>query len=181
MKWLPNALSYCRIVLSLSLLFVERTEAGFLLLYVACGLTDWADGFLARKLNCATALGARLDSIADIVFSFVVLYLIFSQEWLNQNASLVVFILLIIGIRVLNMMITVLKFRQWNVIHTIGNKMTGIALFLFLPIQFIFNPVPPFTVIILLVLALGSSLEETCILLFSATYDVNRKSILHRI
>ena len=144
-----------------------------------CGLTDWADGFLARKLDCATTLGARLDSIGDMIFFFVVFYLIWTHIWLKPNTILVVFILVIVGIRIMNMLITAIKFRQWNVMHTIGNKMTGIALFLFIPIVFIFSQVPTVAYSILLVLALGSSLEETCILAFSATYDANRKSILH--
>ncbi len=73
-KWLPNTLSIFRIGLSLPLIIVERTEAGFI---PVC--TMWSDGFIARKLQCVTTLGARLDSIADVIFSFVLLYLVYSH------------------------------------------------------------------------------------------------------
>ena len=35
------------------------------LIFVAAALTDWADGFLARKLNQTSAFGAFLDPVAD--------------------------------------------------------------------------------------------------------------------
>jgi cardiolipin synthase len=34
-------------------------------MFVAFALTDWADGFLARKLNQTSAFGAFLDPVAD--------------------------------------------------------------------------------------------------------------------
>ena len=35
------------------------------LMFVAFALTDWADGYLARKLNQTSAFGAFLDPVAD--------------------------------------------------------------------------------------------------------------------
>ncbi|MDD2664005.1 MAG: CDP-diacylglycerol--glycerol-3-phosphate 3-phosphatidyltransferase [Dechloromonas sp.] len=35
------------------------------LIFVAAALTDWADGYLARKLNQTSAFGAFLDPVAD--------------------------------------------------------------------------------------------------------------------
>ncbi|WP_415034591.1 CDP-diacylglycerol--glycerol-3-phosphate 3-phosphatidyltransferase [Azonexus sp.] len=35
------------------------------LIFMAAGFTDWADGFLARKLNQTSAFGAFLDPVAD--------------------------------------------------------------------------------------------------------------------
>lgn len=34
-------------------------------LFIAAALTDWADGYLARKLNQTSAFGAFLDPVAD--------------------------------------------------------------------------------------------------------------------
>ncbi len=34
-------------------------------IFMAAGLTDWADGYLARKLNQTSAFGAFLDPVAD--------------------------------------------------------------------------------------------------------------------
>jgi CDP-diacylglycerol--glycerol-3-phosphate 3-phosphatidyltransferase/cardiolipin synthase len=35
------------------------------LIFCAAGITDWADGYLARKLNQTSAFGAFLDPVAD--------------------------------------------------------------------------------------------------------------------
>ena len=35
------------------------------LLFIIFAITDWLDGYLARKLNMATAFGAFLDPVAD--------------------------------------------------------------------------------------------------------------------
>lgn len=42
----------------------ERDSAATLI-FVAAALTDWADGYLARKLNQTSAFGAFLDPVAD--------------------------------------------------------------------------------------------------------------------
>lgn len=36
-----------------------------LIIYIAAALTDWLDGFLARRMNLNSALGKMLDPIAD--------------------------------------------------------------------------------------------------------------------
>jgi cardiolipin synthase len=35
------------------------------IMFVACALTDWLDGYLARKLNQTSSFGAFLDPVAD--------------------------------------------------------------------------------------------------------------------
>ncbi len=47
-------------------------------IFIVAGFTDWLDGYLARKLNQASELGAQLDPIADrlyIITSFFVLWM----------------------------------------------------------------------------------------------------------
>lgn len=145
-----------------------------------CGLTDLADGFIARKFNGVTPVGAKLDSFADMIFSLATLYYIYSQMRLIPT-YLIIYVLLIFSTRITNMLITKIKFKQWNVIHTISNKATGFALFLIPPIYFIFGMIPTVMGVAFALLALISSLEETCILLLSKYYDVNRKSLLQYI
>ena len=38
------------------------------------GLTDALDGWLARKLRCESAFGAKLDSVADLLFYAVMIF-----------------------------------------------------------------------------------------------------------
>lgn len=72
---IPNALSILRLLLVpvfLILLLQEQNVAALWVLIFASA-SDWFDGFLARKLNQVTKLGARLDPAADRLYIFATL------------------------------------------------------------------------------------------------------------
>ena len=57
------------------------------------GLTDWADGYYARKLNLESRLGAFLDPVADKLIVIVALLLIVEREadfWITLAAIAIV-------------------------------------------------------------------------------------------
>lgn len=67
---LPNQLTIGRIVaipvICLCIVSgVEWLRWLALLLYIAAAITDWLDGFLARRMHLNSALGKMLDPIAD--------------------------------------------------------------------------------------------------------------------
>ena len=67
---LPNALTFLRIVLVpvLVTVLLTRMKGGTLigsLIFGLAVLTDWLDGWLARRRNQVTRLGILLDPIAD--------------------------------------------------------------------------------------------------------------------
>lgn len=67
---LPNVLSFlrlCAVGLFGWLILAEHDWAAVGVL-VASGITDWFDGFLARRLKQTSALGAKLDPIADRLY-----------------------------------------------------------------------------------------------------------------
>ena len=67
---ISNSLSFLRIILAFPvayLLFIQDYELAIILGVIA-GITDFLDGFLARKLNQITELGKVLDPIADKLF-----------------------------------------------------------------------------------------------------------------
>lgn len=71
----PNAVSMLRILglpLFLWLCLVERNDLAAFAVLMASGLTDWLDGFLARRLDQESDLGALLDPIADRLYIFAV-------------------------------------------------------------------------------------------------------------
>lgn len=71
---ISNSLSILRIVLALPvayLLFIQENEIAIILGAIA-GITDFLDGFLARKLNQVTELGKVIDPIADKLFIGIV-------------------------------------------------------------------------------------------------------------
>jgi len=77
---LPNLITLFRIALIpvlvvIYFLDIPYREAVLTSIFVLAALTDWLDGYLARKLNAHTQLGAFLDPVADklIVSSALVL------------------------------------------------------------------------------------------------------------
>jgi CDP-diacylglycerol--glycerol-3-phosphate 3-phosphatidyltransferase len=70
---LPTLLTWARIVaipLIVGVFYVQGMEAGTrnlvaTVMFVVFAATDWADGYLARKLNQTSAFGAFLDPVAD--------------------------------------------------------------------------------------------------------------------
>lgn len=67
LRWLPNAISIMRIVLVAPILYFmveDRYEIALALFFVA-GFSDGLDGFLAKRFNWHTRIGALLDPIAD--------------------------------------------------------------------------------------------------------------------
>ena len=67
---IPNWLSALRLLGTPALFPLVRLEspAPFLAWYAVLALTDFLDGFLARRWHETTELGAMLDSVADIAF-----------------------------------------------------------------------------------------------------------------
>lgn len=64
---LPNWLSSSRFLLAVAFVLVDRTEVRMGLIAVAA-LTDFLDGWLARRVDATSRWGALLDPIADRVF-----------------------------------------------------------------------------------------------------------------
>ena len=62
-----NGLTISRLVLGLPIIFALTTGKNdiFILLLVIGGLTDFFDGYFARKYNHQSSLGAKLDPLAD--------------------------------------------------------------------------------------------------------------------
>ncbi|MDH4109849.1 MAG: CDP-alcohol phosphatidyltransferase family protein [Gammaproteobacteria bacterium] len=65
--WLPNAISLFRIALVAPILFliVNGEHALALALFMLAGFSDGVDGYLAKRFDWHTRLGAMLDPVAD--------------------------------------------------------------------------------------------------------------------
>ena len=86
---LPNALTIMRIVLVpvFVVAFVIPGEAARLVafgVFVIAGVSDWLDGFAARKLNAGSDFGRMLDPIADKVLVAVALMMLVAEGTFTQ-------------------------------------------------------------------------------------------------
>ena len=142
MKLLPNIITLLRIAGSLGLLLCDVTGVMFWIIYALCGISDIADGWLARKLKCVTKTGALLDSVADICFVACcawkllpilgsALPLCFGKElpqWLWLWAGVIV------AIKIVNQISALVMYGHCSFPHTQANKATGFLLFIAVPI-----------------------------------------------
>lgn len=69
----PNVLSFARLLAVgvFGWLILASHDVAAVVLLAVSGATDWLDGFLARKLNQRTELGAKLDPVVDRLYILV--------------------------------------------------------------------------------------------------------------
>ncbi|WP_193139865.1 MULTISPECIES: CDP-diacylglycerol--glycerol-3-phosphate 3-phosphatidyltransferase [unclassified Meridianimarinicoccus] len=102
MTWnIPNILTVMRLFaapcVALIFMVLPRPMADWaaLVIFVLAAVTDWFDGYLARKLNQQTRFGAMLDPIADkamvIISICVILALSGLDPWLTLPAVVILF------------------------------------------------------------------------------------------
>lgn len=125
---MANLITCCRIFFSLLLLFFPALSPGFYGLYLAAGLSDMLDGIVARRTDSASPLGARLDSIADLVFLAVCLIKLLPV--LMLPVWLWVWVGLIALLRLINIVSGYVCRKKLVLLHTKANKLTGALLFL---------------------------------------------------
>ena len=97
---MANIITGIRIVISVFLLFCPVFSQVFYVLYITAGVSDMADGAVARKTGTVSEFGSRLDTIADIVF--VVVCMIKLIPVLNIPLWLFIWIAIIALIKIIN-------------------------------------------------------------------------------
>ncbi len=108
----PNSITLLRLVLMfifVYMLFMNFPRRSLLIVFAIAAVSDWFDGFFARKLNQKTKIGARMDQVIDRVFTggivlSLIIYIIISskapaQELFRFNlAPTNIFLLLILTV-----------------------------------------------------------------------------------
>ena len=155
-KQIANIITSSRILCSICLLLSPVFYVAFYIMYLFCGITDMVDGTIARKTKSVSETGARLDSVADVVFVAVcfvkILPLIQFPTWLW------IWIGIIATIKIGNVVWGLICNKKLVSMHTILNKATGFLLFLFpLTLSFI---EPMYSSVIVCSLATVSAINE---------------------
>lgn len=176
MRVIPNCISFSRIVLSLVLISVKPLSAAFYVIYIICGLSDMIDGFIARKTGTTSIIGEKLDSIADMIMIVVLLVILFPI--INPSNKIIVWTVVIGIIRLTAMSAALIKYKTFASLHTYGNKITGLILFL-LPIFISFIHTDVVMYIICSVASI-SAVEELIIQLTSSKLQANIPSLFSK-
>jgi cardiolipin synthase len=102
LRYLPNSLTFLRLLLALPLgwLILREQYTWALATGVLAGLSDALDGFAARRLDALSRLGAMLDPIADkvlITVTFVCLAAVELAPWYLAVAVIARDLVIVIG------------------------------------------------------------------------------------
>ena len=125
---MANTITFSGIVACIFLLLCPVFSLAFYVFYIAAGLSDMLDGFVARKTDTVSGLGARLDTMADFVL--VVVCLIKLLPILRIPAWLYGWIGIIALIKVMNNISGFAAQKKLVTVHSVMNKATGALLFL---------------------------------------------------
>lgn len=92
MRHLPNAITVLRAALIplLAWLLAQDDYGTAFLLFIASGLSDLADGWIARRFDLRTRFGAIADPLADKLTMLTVTVLLAMQGWLPWWFTLLV-------------------------------------------------------------------------------------------
>lgn len=174
MKHVPNIITLSRILLSLTLLLLYDQPWLFFVIYLLAGISDMLDGYVARSYGVQSNFGATLDTLADACLFLVCLIVLILSD-IHWPLWLTLSVILVGLIRIINAIITRIRFQRFSIMHTILNKITGFLLWLGFPAVAFNNNLTPVISAILVIIALISSMEEFAIISTVSRYDANQK------
>ena len=124
---LPNAITAVRILCSVAILFCNALSPMFFVLYVTAGVSDIADGWVARRTNTVSEFGSKFDTAADAVF--VIVCLIKLIPAIDIPVWLIIWTGAIACIKIFNIVSVYAEKRQFVAVHSAMNKIAGALLF----------------------------------------------------
>lgn len=172
-----NAVTCMRIAATVAMVFTEPLSAGFFALYTFAGVTDVLDGFIARRTHTSSEKGARLDSIADLLFYAAMIIRLFPRLFKMLPKRIWIYAATAVVIRLGSYLAALIKYGKFASLHTYMNKLTGAAVFL-VPC-FMFSSVCfGYCVAVCLIGAVAST-EELIIHLSGRETEPDIKSLFH--
>jgi len=176
LSMLPNLITSIRILGTFCLLFTKPFTVAFYIIYTISGISDLLDGFVARRLKIESELGAKLDSIADLVFYAVMLLRIFPVLLKILPYTLWTAVSIVILIRISAYAVAAIKYHRFASQHTWLNKASGASVFL---IPYIINLTHAVPICFVLCSVAGlASLEELAIHIINKQYRSDVRSLI---
>ena len=128
MKKIPNILTTTRVFLALILLlFFDKVDTFFVLIFIIAMLTDLLDGKIARWLKVSSDTGALLDSIADFLLDACIIKIVFRMKIMKNY--LTVWLFAALGIGLISPIINYIKHKKVFFVHSILCKACMCLLF----------------------------------------------------
>lgn len=176
-KWnMADTVTAMRIGVVPLLLFLSLDTIWFFVVYSFAGLTDVLDGWLARKTGSISEFGARLDSIADLLFYCILLIRLFPVLYQILPREIWYAVLVIVAVRFASYAAAAVRYHRFASLHTWLNKLTGAAVFL-LPYELFSKSCVAYSWAVC-ILAFAASAEELAIHLLKEDYFPDRKSFM---
>ena len=125
---MANVITICRILFSVVLLCCPAFSPAFYGSYLLAGATDMIDGAVARKMGTDSALGAKLDTAADVVFVAAAAYKLLPLMEIPKG--LWIWIGAIAAIKIINTASGFVLQKRFVTAHTVANKVAGVLLFI---------------------------------------------------
>ena len=172
----PNIITCVRILGTAALVFIEPFCVAFYVIWTICGVSDVLDGTVARMLKKESKFGARLDSIADIMFYLLMLYRVLPTLIAVLPRWIWIIVCAIALTRIGAYVTALIKYKRFASLHSYLNKLSGFMLFL-VP-YFIFMSWFWIYCVVLCGIGLASSIEELLIHLLSRHYQEGRQTII---
>lgn len=169
---IANILSGARLLIAPLMLVCAWTErAGlFLVCWVAALASDALDGYIARRLNQVTELGARLDSWGDWA---IYLCVPLSIWWLWPGIIFreAVYVAVILASLIIPVLCGYVKFRRLTSYHTWGSKTSAFLLSTTILVMIFNGPSWPFR--LSTVFFVFSALEEIAVTLMLDSWQAD--------
>lgn len=138
---IPNCLTLFRLVAIPIIVAVHFSELKYgnwiaTAVFTLAGISDGLDGYLARRWNQTSKLGAFLDPVADKLLVVTMLVLIVTDQYVRQNVVVLWFFILVVLI-IIGREIMVSALREWMAeigkrahvtVSVVGKYKTGIQM-----------------------------------------------------
>ena len=124
---MANVITGIRIVCALALIFCPTFSIRFYALYLLGGISDVFDGIAARHFGKETKFGARFDTVADGIFTLIVIVKVLRA--ITVPVWLLIWIACIAVLKCGNVITGFVLYRRFVSEHTRMNKICGVLLF----------------------------------------------------
>ena len=127
MSVIPNIISGARIVCAAILLFLawEGYRNAFIMLLLASLVSDAIDGYIARRFNVTSKLGAKLDSLGDMAI-YLTIPICAWWLWPQILKQEALFVFIAIVSYIVPLIAGLIKFRKVPSYHTLGAKTAAV-------------------------------------------------------